>query len=244
MRSDYSGNAAQKAKQFADAQALPEVSDPELSTVLVVINSLGFYLCLGSDPKTSLQLDFDQLDFKLNVRDPLVKAVRINNLAHPPAVLDLTAGWGEDAVHLVQAGFAVTALERHPLVFALLSEAYKRSTSFQIKQNPEFIRADAVDYLQNLHQSVDVIYFDPMFPEKKRKSAAVRKQMSFMQALVGEPDRGEESRVLMLARQKAKHRVIVKRPIKAPRIDGPPPSGCIKGKLVRFDIYSPTGNNL
>ena len=35
----------------------------------------------------------------------------------------------------------------------------------------------------------------------------------------------------------ASHRVVVKRPRKAPLIDGPPPSHVLEGKSSRYDIY-------
>ena len=81
---------------------------------------------------------------------------------------------------------------------------------------------------------IDVIYFDPMFPEKT-KSALPRQEMVFFKALVGTDEDGSEVLKATLKLKKIK-RVVVKRPLKAPVL-GLKPTGEIKGKLIRFDIY-------
>ena len=84
--------------------------------------------------------------------------------------------------------------------------------------------------------SPEVIYLDPMFPERK-KSAMVKKDMQILHHLL-QDDELEESPLLEAALDNASHRVVVKRPAKAPFLAGRQPSYELKGKSVRYDIYA------
>lgn len=84
-------------------------------------------------------------------------------------------------------------------------------------------------------QRPDVVYLDPMFPER-HKSADVKKEMQAFHRLVGrDEDAGE---LLALALSVARYRVVVKRPRKAPDLAGVAPSHRIEGKSSRFDVYA------
>jgi 16S rRNA (guanine1516-N2)-methyltransferase len=146
-------------------------------------------------------------------------------------VLDLSAGLGIDALFLAQLGFNVTSIERNPLIYLALRDA---SENLPSDTKIEFIFNDALAYLKNSSDPVDVIYFDPMFPEKP-KSALPRQEMVFFKGLVGSDNDAIE--VLQLAQSHlSAERVAVKRPLKAPILGGKPIAQ-IKGKLIRFDIY-------
>src|SRR5690606_31731336 len=139
-----------------------------------------------------------------------------------PKVLDLPAGLGRDAFVLASLGCAVQLVERSPIVFALLEDGLTRARQFAAEQDQELAqilarmqayRAQAADYLQGLADDVDVIYLDPMFPERD-KTADVKKEMRAFHSLVGrDEDAGD---LLSLALQKARYRVVVKRPRRAP----------------------------
>ena len=153
---------------------------------------------------------------------------------HGLRLLDLSAGLAIDAVFLAQLGYAVTALERNPLIYLALSEALQKKPEKTQKLNLEFIFIDAIQYLKNQTLITDVIYFDPMFPEKI-KSALPKQEMVFFKKLVG-PD--EDATEVLRAALKVKgiKRVVVKRPRKALALLKPMAS--IEGKLIRFDLYS------
>ena len=145
-------------------------------------------------------------------------------------ILDLSAGLAIDAVFLTQLGYEVTALERNPLIFLCLSHA--------LKQHPvkslNFIYSNSKDYLAKQPSGYDVVYFDPMFPDKT-KSALPRQEMVFFKNLVG--DDVDAAEVLEHATKlKGISRVAVKRPIKAPVL-GLKPFASVEGKLIRFDLY-------
>jgi 16S rRNA (guanine1516-N2)-methyltransferase len=151
-----------------------------------------------------------------------------------PEVLDATAGLGADAL-----------MERSPVVFALLEDGLARARCFAeqgdealagILARMQLLPGDSIEYLQGQTQSVaDVIYLDPMFPER-RKSAAVKKEMQAFHAVVGADSDSE--RLLQAALTKARYRVAVKRPRLAPAIQGATPSHSIEGKSSRYDIYA------
>jgi 16S rRNA (guanine1516-N2)-methyltransferase len=83
-------------------------------------------------------------------------------------------------------------------------------------------------------QAPQVIYLDPMFPHRD-KSALVKKEMRLFRPLVG--DDMDAPALLEAALALASHRVVVKRPRKAPCIEGPKPSHALEGKSSRYDIY-------
>lgn len=147
-------------------------------------------------------------------------------------VLDLSAGLGIDAVFLSQLGYNVIALERNPLIFLCLENALKHNSQVKVK----FIFGDAQKLIKDiefLKNKFDVVYFDPMFPQKN-KSALPKQEMVFFKSLVGEDSDAADvlQQVLCLPHIK---RVAVKRSIKAPELLKPMTQ--VKGKLVRFDIY-------
>lgn len=152
-------------------------------------------------------------------------------------ILDLSAGLGIDAVFLAQLGYSVMALERHPLVFLALQTAFEKLLDTQ-KANLKFQFCSAQDFLKTSKLHFDCIYFDPMFPEKK-KSALPRQEMVLFRNLVGSDS---DSAAVIEQALSFGHvsRVVVKRPLKAPLLFGKPRSS-ISGKLIRFDIYGGRG---
>ncbi len=148
-------------------------------------------------------------------------------------ILDISAGLAIDAVFLAQLGYKVTALERNPLVYLALEHALNHCEG-EFKNQLKFIYTSATDFLAVTPPEFDVIYFDPMFPEKV-KSALPRQEMVFFKNLVG--DDADASDVLdQCIRFKGINRVVVKRPIKAVVL-GLKPHSEVSGKLIRFDIY-------
>ena len=73
-----------------------------------------------------------------------------------------------------------------------------------------------------------------MFPQRD-KSALVKKEMRLFRPLAGDDE--DAPALLAAALALATHRVVVKRPRKAPAIAGEPPGYILEGKSSRFDIY-------
>jgi 16S rRNA (guanine1516-N2)-methyltransferase len=152
-------------------------------------------------------------------------------------VIDATAGLGGDAWLLAAVGCRVHLIERHPAVAALLADGLDRArrapATAAIADRLTLTRAEAQAVLAAT--TADTVTLDPMHPPR-RKSAAVRKEMQLLQALVGADT--DNAHLLPAARAAARERVVVKRPLRGPALAGPAPSGRIAGRATRFDIYA------
>lgn len=180
----------------------------------------------------------------------IAKAVGLKS-RYRPHVLDVTAGLGQDGFVLSTLGCKVTLIERVPVVFELLKDGLLRAGKTSdvqlqaIMQRISLMGKNSIEYLSSIdsesNDRPDVIYVDPMFPERQ-KSAQVKKSMSVFQSLVGsDNDAGE---LLDLALTRAKYRVVIKRPRKAASIAEQfpdkklPKAGLVlEGKSSRYDIY-------
>ena len=261
---DYSNQAQQAANDLSHKYDLPLASELNEPTAM----QLGWF-SVKKDPVQKLALFQQEsgpvfIDFvggkKAHRRhfgggkgQPLVRAMgKLED--RKPTILDATAGMGGDSFVLASQGHKVQMVERSIAVAALLEDGLERGKQsliesglddedtqavFDILQNMSLVQSDSADYLLNQQPEVDVIYMDPMYPEKK-KNAATKKEMKALQNLVG-PDRDSE-KLLSAALQTARYRVVVKRPKNAPiiQLDDPKivPSANISSPNTRYDIYA------
>ena len=174
-------------------------------------------------------------------RQPLARAVGCGarRRGGPLWVVDATAGFGEDAWLLASLGCRVTAMERSPIIAALLRDGLDRAKQAKptVADRIDLIEGDTRDGLAALDASgdrPDVVYLDPMFPPK-RKAALPRKAMQVLQQLVG-PD--EDAHLLLdKALRTACRRVVLKRPLHAATLSTTNPTMTYRGKSVRYDVY-------
>lgn len=171
----------------------------------------------------------------------IAKAIGLKPGTAPPEILDATAGLGKDAFVLACLGCPITMIERSPIVAILVADAIARAqddADFQmlLEQGFQLIQANARDYMQQLDETCrpDIVYLDPMYPEKK-KSALVKKNMQILQKLLGQDDDTDE--LLSTALKVARTRVVVKRPKGSVTITGPKPTMAIASKKTRYDVY-------
>lgn len=174
----------------------------------------------------------------------IAKAVGVNKRFRP-SVLDATAGLGKDAFVLASLGCEVTMMERSPVAFALLEDGLRRARLFaeehdvallDILQRMALRPGDSIAYLQSQREAIaDVIYLDPMFPER-HKQAAVKKDMRAFHTVIG-PD-SDAAALLDASFHKAYYRIVVKRPRVAPNVSGAAPNYALQGKSSRYDIYT------
>ena len=124
----------------------------------------------------------------------IAKAVGLKG-GKSPTIIDATAGLGVDAFVLASLGCSVTMLERVPAVHALLENGLESSREYAAMHDSELaiildrmqlVSGDAEGYMNDLSDETrpDVVYLDPMFPER-RKSAAVKKEMQVFHQLIG-----------------------------------------------------------
>lgn len=169
----------------------------------------------------------------------LVKAVGVARASRPLRVADATAGLGEDALVLAGYECELRLFERSPVMAELLADGMARA-----QQEPALMarlgrmqleHGDATTWFRQHPETLDVVYLDPMFPEK-RNSAAVRKEMQLARSVVGDDEDGAV--LLEAALVAARHRVVVKRPRRAAPLPGPAPATAVEGRSSRFDVYS------
>ena len=172
-------------------------------------------------------------------RELLVRAARVRGVEAPSAV-DATAGLGEDALLLAAAGFTVTMFEKDPVIASLLRDALERAARVPelapVAERMTLVEGDSVAGLRCLGFSPDVVFLDPMFPERT-KSAAVKKKFQLLHHLERPCDNEEELAEAALAARPRK--VVIKRPPKGPLLAGARPSYQVSGKAVRYDVLVP-----
>jgi len=224
----------------------------------LVVDDQGLQLQeLRGNSLGALRVDFtnSSLEFRRrqNLQNELLaKAIGIRGV-HNPLVWDVTAGMGQDSLLLASLGCEVTMFERNDIIHALLSDGLRRATdgacndkgSYEASNHSTLSAALAritlhhVDAITALKQSdpptPDIIYIDPMFPEK-RKNTKARKAMQYCQQIVGQDEDSDE--LLRAALNGARYRVVVKRPKTAAFLDNHAPSGQLQGKTIRYDIYA------
>ena len=188
--------------------------------------------------ETPLSVDFShgkqgyRLDHDRVRHERLVKALGKSRDGRV-RVVDATAGLGRDAALMAQAGFQVILIERSPLIHALLADGLSRAPAALQAPMTLLPCQDSRD----LHDAeLHAVYLDPMFPSRE-KSAAVKKDLLWLQWINDYPSQQEEQELMDWALAQCPHRVVVKRPAKAPDLAGRAPGFSQKGKAVRFDVY-------
>ena len=157
------------------------------------------------------------------------------------SVLDATAGLARDAFLLSCLGCCVVAVERNPILAALIEDGIHRARREgtaelrRIIERIALVSADARDVLRKATDAdaPDAVYIDPMYPAKS-KTALAKKEMRICRRLVG--DDADAADLLTVARSVAKRRVVVKRARLASPL-GPEPDVQYVGKQVRYDVY-------
>ncbi|MCK5360915.1 MAG: class I SAM-dependent methyltransferase, partial [Gammaproteobacteria bacterium] len=122
---------------------------------------------------------------------------------------------------------------------ALLSSALRsaRTSLLSLADKIEAHFGNAIDQIPQLPVA-DIIFMDPMFPPKRKRSALPPKSVRILRDLVGDDSDDEE--LLRVARCYAKRRVVVKRPLHAAPLAADHVA-LHEGKVVRYEVYLPTG---
>lgn len=248
---DNDESAVQSLETLATRLAMPLL--PAECMPQAFCQFLLFYqdarLCLRSTAEGAsgaVCVDFDDNSLQYRQRHPvqpeaLLKAAAIKQ-GHVTRVLDATAGFGLDAYLFAAAGSEVNLCERSKILHAMLADGIRRashSVDERVRQSVARMHLHAGDSLTLMQgqwqERPEVVYLDPMFPERKKKSAKVKKNMFLLQQLL----HGEEDAPGLLAQalELALKRVVVKRPRHAPFLDDRAPGFTLEGKSSRFDVY-------
>lgn len=227
-----------------DSKHLPEAVKFQEGFVLI-LGEAGLSLQpLGKKAPGPTRVDFEggavahRRKFGGGSGQMIAKAVGVK-ASRPLKVLDATAGLGKDAFVLASLGCEMMLYERNSVVAELLADGLRRANQ---SPDPELqiiaqrMTLSAGDSLQQLagSEKVDVVYLDPMFPDRT-KSASVKKDMAAFHQVVGKDEDADQ--LLPLAKSVAEYRVVVKRPRKAPFMNDESPTYQLSGKTSRYDIY-------
>lgn len=187
----------------------------------------------------SLRGDFSEMLRRLSdgrlSHEMLVKITKTSS--ENPLAVDATAGMGEDSILLAAAGYEVVMFERDAVIAALLRDALQRArrnpSLKEIVGRMRLIEGDSVELMSELARRPELIYLDPMFPERK-KSGLINKKLQLIQKLES-PCSGEKELLdAALAVKPAK--IVIKRPLKGELLAGRKPSYSVKGKAIRYDV--------
>ena len=228
-------------------EMLPRIKPGKLQTELLV---------KAAKIKHKEPLSDSGIQSKNNIEQSKVTNER--SLPAIPIAIDATAGLGQDSFLLAASGFTVYMFEQDPIIAALLEDALDRAKSdpalANIIERMHLFTEDSISALQRLGTSLsrdkqtpqtsdsqpylsvkpDVIYLDPMFPERT-KSAAVKKKFQLLHYLEHPCENEEE--LLGAAMNIQPRKIVVKRMAKGPFLAGKKPSYSIKGKSIRYDCY-------
>lgn len=240
------------------AQALAEqlgvaVNAKAVGAYAVVFDAHGVYLQPSGQKHGRVMVDFcggsaaHRRLYGGGKSQMIAKAVGIGKKFRPQ-VFDATAGLGKDAFVLASLGCEVTLMERSPVAHALLDDGLRRALTYALEHDAQLLDVvrrmvlhlgDSAEFLRNQAAPVaDVVYVDPMFPDRQ-KQAAVKKDMQAFHAVIGK-DLDAET-LLQAAMGGAVYRCVVKRSRLAPVIAGAEPAYALQGKSSRYDIYTIKG---
>lgn len=243
-----SNNRLTQARAFSETHRLPLKKRRDDDAELQLIFHADIIELNDSDTGSSISVDFLSGTLAHRQRygggrgQAIAKAIGLRS-GNTPAILDATAGLASDAFVLATLGCPVLMLERSAILSLLIEDAIERASlnqRFTTIENQGFsiLNQDSNEYIEahrNDENRPDVIYIDPMYPERK-KSALVKKEMQILQRLHGHDENAGD--LLENALSFARKRVVVKRPIHADNLTDRKPNTCIKSKKTRFDVYT------
>ncbi|MBV1885222.1 MAG: class I SAM-dependent methyltransferase [Gammaproteobacteria bacterium] len=176
----------------------------------------------------------------------VAKAVGIKK--HPNSkVFDATTGLARDSFILATLGCQMDMMEQSNIIACLIVDGLKRGqdenelAATMARMN--FKQGNSLDYMQAQRDNEllrpDVVYLDPMFPDRQ-KTALAKKEMRLFQ-LFGLDEESDLDLMLEAATRFAKRHVVLKRPLKAAPLNHFRPSHSISGRSCRFDVYVAVG---
>ena len=220
------------------------VDSISVASLLLTAKSDGLHLQWNRESEKPLNFHIDVIKAVNQLRSyPAPKQGAFNQALGKKTrhIIDATGGWGGDTLLMCTQGYQVTVLERNPVMALMLKDAMTRlsQSKWAIDNQvsmPNVIQGDSTIFFagNKLEESVDCIYLDPMFPPKKKKTAAVNKQMQLLQWMVGQDI--DAAQLVENALSAEAPRIVVKRPDYAEPLFRTP-STQFSSKLVHYDVY-------
>ena len=203
-------------------------SEQEGSAALLARNGRLQLVDLSVAPPQSVYLEAKVIERRASLRSDLARACGLNR--HKDlCIVDACAGWGMDGLALAATGARVVLLERERPIWALLDDLLRQRDWGRVEHHC----IDALEWLSQPPIPCDVVYLDPMFPQ--RNKTALPKQRLQLLARLAKAS-AEPEALLEAALAVARKRVVLKRRRKDPVVA--PPDWQIVGKTVRYDSYA------
>jgi 16S rRNA (guanine1516-N2)-methyltransferase len=228
---------------FADSQGWQRVRKPTGRFQLRWKENTLSLACHGLKIKP-LSIDFLSGWTRKNFgkKDLLARAIGFKK---PPLRLtDPTLGLASDACAFLKLGCEVHGAEQNPVIYMLLLDADRRAKEvpwWRETVAPRFhiAFASGAEWLKKLAPEFkEVIFLDPMFPEKKKLALSKGSMQILHEFLTPEP---ETSELIPVARAEFGRRLVLKRPLRALTTE-PPPTIQYKGQAVRYDVWLRSSN--
>ncbi len=226
---------------------LEEVSKNDL---VLLYDKEGLSLVGG---KLRLQADFNNMLPRVKddmwQNELIARAAKIKEGESNLKAMDATAGFGEDSLILAAAGYEVMLYEKDPVIAALLKDCLIRARKIpEIKDmvmRMKLVEGDSIEAMLNMAElkkdetkvvadMPDLIYLDPMFPERQ-KSSKIKKKFQLIQKLERPCFNGEEMVNAALSLNPKK--ILIKRPMKAETLGDRTPEFSYKGTSIRYDCF-------
>ena len=232
------GESSARAREAAKQLALEYGNYRDAVGLILVVGETSAWLELDG-VKVDVQFDSAAMQHrrKGGHNEILGRAVGLK-ADRKPLIWDATGGLGRDAFVLADLGCEVTLCEREPVLAWLLDQAVQAaavSGADQVREAAERMSVLAGDSKTLRVPDGTVIYLDPMFPERK-KAAAVKKEAVMLQRLADQTDDSES--LWQWAWDQPVERIVVKRPLRAPILGHIRPAHTLRGKSVRFDVFT------
>lgn len=232
-------------RALAERFALPWRARRPTAGPALRLGNDGVALLDGANRFRPLQVDFVRGETAFRhrhgggVERALARAAGLRR-GQRPDILDATAGLGRDGFVLAALGCRVRLVERSGTIACLLADGLRRagdepgpaSTAARITLE----HADAVAVMRAATEGApaDVVYLDPMYPQR-RKSALPGREMQLLREIIGSAEDGGS--LLAAALSHARHRVVVKRPRPGAALTGRAPDFAIATRHTRYDVY-------
>jgi len=240
-------NRQEQAQIFAQQHKLECMALNQVTTELALNYTDEFIELRDIKQNTAIHVDFisgalaHRQQYGGGRGQAIAKAIGLKQGTRPPTAVDATAGLGKDSFVMACLGCPVTLIERSPIISQLVLDAIQRGETDSdfsgfIQRGFKLVNSQATEYLENLPENnrPEVIYLDPMYPERK-KTALVKKNMQILQKLLGHDD--DTCELIRCALKVATKRVVVKRPKGAEIIGDDVPAMSIESKKTRYDVY-------
>ena len=145
-------------------------------------------------------------------------------------------------MRLALMGYKVTAIEQSPIMAIMLRDGLHRAlqdNSFaeDMGGRVTIIEGDSLHILHDLRET-EVVYIDPMFPQKRKKSALPPGRIQALHTIVGYEDPVKTKQLITISLQHPVKRVVVKQP-KHKDFAHTNPLVVHQGKTIRYEVYAP-----